>query len=175
MRNGVTNPKMRLHPLMLQRLPVGKFSETVNDILQGKQALARANSPHTDRRVLVADDNEDHRQQFVDFLESDLGVQTDIAATPPECLKKIYTIPFHLLILDYRLPKHDGLWVIDQLCTQHRRVPVMMVTSFYTTTLEANITAEYGISVFSKSTPYQTLIKEAGRLLAVTRPSPLAA
>ncbi len=160
---------------MLQRLPIGKFSAVVDRILQGEQTLARAKSPHFDRRVLVTDDNVEHRQYFVDYLEADLGVQTDVAATPPECLNKVATIPFNLIILDYRLPKHDGLWVVDQLCAQQRRVPVMLVTSFYTQTLEDKITAAYGIPVFPKSTPFQAIVKEAGRLLAMTRPSPLAA
>ncbi|MFC1475566.1 response regulator [Candidatus Zixiibacteriota bacterium] len=166
--------KTRWHPLSLQALSPPKFSSVVNRILCGDLAVLNSRFPHHDKKVLVTDDNRDHIETIVEYLETDLGVLVDIARSPDECLKKLQTSSYDLLILDYRLPKHTGLWVIDQICRRGRRVPVLMMTSFFSDELSRRISRDYPVEIMSKSSSFRMIARRAGRMLASTSAGPIA-
>ena len=167
-------PKTRWHALSLQALPPQRFSQVVNRILLGEVSVIVSRAPHDRKRVLVTDNNGDHLDAIVECLETDLGVIVDMAATPDECLRKLQTGTYDLLILDYRLPQHDGLWVIDQICEKGRRLPVLMVTSFYDERLRKRITRDYSVEVMDKERSFQSIARRAGQLLATTCARPAA-
>ena len=172
-RDGST-PKTRWHPLSLQALSPPKFSSVVNRILRGDLAVLNSRFPHHGKRVLVTDDNSDHINIIVEYLETDLGVLVDVARSPRECLKKLKTGSYDLLILDYRLPRHTGLWVIDQICRNGRRVPVLMMTSFFSDELSRRIGRDYPVEIMSKSSSFRLIARRAGRMLATTGAGPAA-
>jgi len=149
-----------------------KFSSIVNAILGGSLSMISSRPPHRGKRVLVTDDNCDHIDSIVEFLETDLGVVVDIARTPEECLKKLRANFYDLLVLDYRLPKHDGLWVIDQICRRGRRVPVLMVTSFFSERLRERVSRGYPVEVVPKTNSFELIARRAGRMLASTAAEP---
>jgi CheY-like chemotaxis protein len=166
--------KTRWHPLSLQALSPPKFSAVVNRILRGDLAVLNSRFPYHDKKVLVTDDNRDHIETIVEYLETDLGVLVDVARSPEECLKKLQSNSYDLLILDYRLPKHTGLWVIDQICRHGRRLPVLMMTSFFSEDLSRRISRDYPVEIMSKSCSFRTITRRAGRMLASTGAGPLA-
>lgn len=166
-------PKTRWHSLSLQGLAPNKFSAIVNAILDGDLSMINSRTPHRGKRILVADDNSEHVGLMVEHLETDLGVIVDVAGTPEECLKKLQANFYDLLILDYRMPKHDGLWVIDQICRQGRRLPVLMVTSFHSDKFEDRVTRGYPIEVLSKNNTFEMIARRAGRILACTAAGPM--
>lgn len=166
-------PKTRWHPLSLQSLSPPKFSSVVNRILRGDLAVLNSRFPHQGKKVLVTDDNRDHIDVIVDYLETDLGVVVDVAHSPDECLKLLQEGSYDLLILDYRLPKHTGLWVIDQICRRSRRIPVLMMTSFFSDALSRRISRDYPVEIMSKSSSFRMITRRAGRMLATTSAGPL--
>lgn len=166
-------PKTRWHPLSLQTLSPPKFSTVVNRILRGDLAVLNSRFPHHGKRVLVTDDNADHADIIVEYLETDLGVLVEVAHSPEKCLKKVKTGSYDLLILDYRLPKHNGLWVIDQICRHERRVPVLMMTSFFSDELSQRISRDYPVEIMSKTSSFRMIARRAGRMLASTGAGPV--
>jgi len=167
-------PKTRWHPLSLQTLSPQRFSAVVNRILRGDLSVMALRSPHHGKKVLVTDDNSDHIEIIVEYLEADLGVLVDVARSPDECLKKLQIGWYDLLILDYRLPKHDGLWVIDQICRRGRLLPVLMMTSFFSEELGRRISRNYSVEIVSKTASFRLIARRAGRMLAGTAARPVA-
>jgi CheY-like chemotaxis protein len=94
----------------------------------------------TKRRVLVVDDNEDHRFLMVRALRDVQGVQLEVetADDGEEALDLILgrgphagrPLP-HLVILDIRMPKVDGLEVLERIKSdpELRSIPVVVLTS----------------------------------------------
>ncbi len=167
-------PKTRWHPLSLQALTPPKFSSVVNRILRGDLAVLNSRFPHQGKKVLVTDDNRDHIDVIVDYLETDLGVVVDVARSPEECLRLLQSNSYDLLILDYRLPKHTGLWVIDQICRRGRRIPILMMTSFFSQALSRRISRDYPVEIMSKTSSFRMIARRAGRMLASTAARPAA-
>jgi len=149
--DGSLPPKSRWHPLSLQRLEANRFANVVNRILDGELSVLRSRSPHRAKRVLVTDDNEAHAQILMDILESDLGIAADWVSTAEKSVQLLQRYPFDLLILDYRLPRKDGLWVIDQLVQKGVRVPVLMMTSFYHPQLSESIRSRFAVEILDKA------------------------
>jgi CheY-like chemotaxis protein len=90
--------------------------------------------------VLVADDNEDHLYLIVRALEEVPGVELDIvtASDGEEALDVVYrrgrftggTAP-HLILLDIKMPKINGLEVLERVKNDDRlrSIPVVVLTS----------------------------------------------
>lgn len=91
-------------------------------------------------RVLVAEDNEDHLFLMVHALRGVEGVSIEVEAVADgaQALDYVYgrgaytdrTLP-NLIFLDLRMPKVDGLEVLEQLKQDERfaPIPVVMLTS----------------------------------------------
>jgi CheY-like chemotaxis protein len=85
--------------------------------------------------VLVADDNEDHLFLTVRALREVPGVDLDIetAADGEQALQAIYGAekPPHLILLDIKMPKVNGLEVLERIKGDERTrsIPIVMLTS----------------------------------------------
>lgn len=168
-------PKSRWHPLSLQQLEPNKFADIVNRILDGDLSVLHSRVPRHSKRVLVTDDNEKHAQALIDLLETDWGLAVDWANSSDACMQYLEKNHYDLLILDYRLPRKDGLWVIDELARRGRRLPVMMMTSFYHPQLSDNIRGRAGVEIYDKSDcTFEQIARTAGRMLSITAPAPAA-
>lgn len=165
-------PKTRWHPLSLQQLTPNKFTAVVNMILDGQLSILRTSAPQSNKRVLVTDDNETHAKLLMEILESDWGVTADWADSADSCLDHVEHQSYDLLILDYRIPKRDGLWVVEELVRRGVRLPVMMMTSFYRPHLSASIRQRLAVEIYDKADGcFDGLAQVAGRLLSVTASS----
>ncbi|MFE8031886.1 response regulator [Thiohalocapsa marina] len=91
-------------------------------------------------RVLVVDDQASVREVLGRYL-STWGFRVDTAADADSGLARLLAAaedaePVSLLILDWKMPRHDGLWLLEQLQgalaeDRLRRIPiVLMVTAF---------------------------------------------
>jgi len=166
-------PKSRWHPLSLQRLEPNKFADIVNRILDGRLSVLRSRTPHRTKRVLVTDDNEMHAQLVLEALEAELGIIADWVDSSERCVQVLEREQYDLLILDYRLPKRDGIWVIDELAERGIRIPVVMMTSFFHPQLSETISRRMAVELFDKSNGgFSSLVRTAGRMLASTAPAP---
>ena len=88
----------------------------------------------TTLRVLVADDNEDHLFLTVRALRevpgADLEIQT--ATDGEQALGAVYgEAPPHLILLDIKMPKLNGLEVLERIKSDERlrTIPIVVLTS----------------------------------------------
>jgi CheY-like chemotaxis protein len=85
--------------------------------------------------VLVADDNEDHLFLTVRALREVPGVELDIetAADGEQALQAVYGAekPPHLILLDIKMPKLNGLEVLERIKSDERTrsIPIVVLTS----------------------------------------------
>jgi CheY-like chemotaxis protein len=132
-------------------------------------SILRSRTPFGDKRVLITDDNETHARLLMEILESDWGVTADWADSAESCLERIECQRYDLLILDYRIPKRDGLWVIEELVRRGVRLPVMMMTSFYRPHLSESIRRRLAVDIYDKADGcFEGLASIAGHLLSAT-------
>jgi DNA-binding NtrC family response regulator len=79
------------------------------------------------RRILVVEDNEDTRQSFQQLLELALGVEVDLARDGNQALALLLKQPYSIMITDLRMPKLDGMKLIEEI--QTRRLPVTVIVT----------------------------------------------
>lgn len=169
-------PKTRWHPVALQQLTPNKFTVVVNDILDGRLSVLRTRLPSAHKRVLITDDNEAHAKLLMELLETDWGVSADWANSADSCLEHLEQHQYDLLILDYRIPKKDGLWVVEELARRGVRLPVMMMTSFYRPHLSESVRKRIAVEIYDKADCcFEGLARVAGRMLSATATARAAA
>jgi DNA-binding NarL/FixJ family response regulator len=101
----------------------------------GSSDLALAMRQPSDKRsvtVVVADDHPVIREGFIKILNSQKDIRVIASAADGEEVSKLYYqfLP-DVLILDLRLPKKDGLQVINELIARGNSKPrVIIITSF---------------------------------------------
>jgi DNA-binding NtrC family response regulator len=88
--------------------------------------------PTSKRRVLIVEDNETARKQIQVFLESDPSLSVDTAANGSDALKALTERPYSLIVTDLKMPRVDGLQLLEEV--QKRRLPadVIITTGFGT-------------------------------------------
>ena len=80
------------------------------------------------KRVLVADDERNVAKVLKDRLVH-WGYEVETASDGEEALRKIESFRPHLLILDVRMPKVDGLEVLDKTKKQNSHIGVLVFTA----------------------------------------------
>lgn len=85
--------------------------------------------------VLLVDDQTLIRQGIRSLLEvGDISVCAE-AADGAEALEHIQTSQPDVVLLDLRMPRYDGLWLLDALLEREVDVPVLVLTTFDDDTL----------------------------------------
>jgi DNA-binding response OmpR family regulator len=79
-------------------------------------------------RVLVVDDEPDARELLSEFLTAK-GYEVLTASNGEEALRKVKEDRPHLILLDVRMPKMNGLEVLKQVREIDHEVGVIMVTA----------------------------------------------
>jgi two-component system response regulator AtoC len=84
------------------------------------------------RRILIVEDNETARKQIQVFLEADPSVIVDTAANGSDALKALTERPYSVIVTDLKMPRVDGLQLLEEV--QKRRLPadVIITTGFGT-------------------------------------------
>jgi len=85
--------------------------------------VSTANPPH----ILVVDDEPNIRTTLSRSLDLE-GFTVSVAADAAEALAAVDERRPDLVLLDLRLPDHDGLWVVEQLAQRPHRPPVVMMS-----------------------------------------------
>src|SRR6185437_16366582 len=79
------------------------------------------------RRILLVEDEEDTRQSFQQLLGMALGVDVDLAVDGSQALAMLLKQPYSIVITDLRMPKLDGVKLIEEI--QKRRLPVTVIVT----------------------------------------------
>jgi DNA-binding NtrC family response regulator len=88
--------------------------------------------PAPKRRVLIVEDNETARKQIQVFLETEPDLAVDAAANGSDALKALNDRPYSVIVTDLKMPRVDGLQLLEEV--QKRRLPadVIITTGFGT-------------------------------------------
>src|SRR5579885_2598690 len=98
----------------------------------GAPPTEAAEAPASKRRVLIVEDSETARKQIQVFLEADPGLAVDTAANGSDALKALADRPYSVIVTDLKMPRVDGLQLLEEV--QKRRLPadVIITTGFGT-------------------------------------------
>jgi chemosensory pili system protein ChpA (sensor histidine kinase/response regulator) len=104
------------------------------------------------RTILLADDDDDLRDQTASFLR-DEGYRVITARDGVEAIEVLASGPVDFLLLDMKMPRADGLAVLRYLRTNRQlaRVPVIVLTA-----APAQVPA--GVRAMGKPVPFDQLL-----------------
>ena len=86
-------------------------------------------SPQTiNQRVLVVEDLEDSRTSLQEMINLALGVEVDAAANGEEALNMLEARPYSIVITDLRMPRMDGMKLIEEMRTRKLSATVIVTT-----------------------------------------------
>ncbi len=105
--------------------------------------MRRKNSPNSqnesiEQRILIVDDNKDFVLSLVDILEP-LGYVVETAYNKKDACKKIQNFDVHLVFLDIRLGRSNGIDLIPEFKSANPDILCVMMTAY--TDIHASIRA----------------------------------
>lgn len=81
-------------------------------------------------RVLLVDDHEVVRQGLRLLLEKVLGYEVREASSALHALSLVEEQVPDLVLLDARMPEHDGIWALGQLLEREPELPIIMLSTY---------------------------------------------
>src|SRR5262249_35823371 len=91
------------------------------------EARLRDGALSVKRRILVVDDEELTRQQLKELLGTDPTPQVDTSGDGAAALKLLEEHNYSLVITDLKMPRLDGMQLIEQV--QQKRLPVTVIVT----------------------------------------------
>ncbi len=82
-------------------------------------------------RVLIVDDEHDVREPMAEFLRSE-GFDVRTAGDGVEALEQLATAPADIVLSDVRMPRLDGMELLQRIRTEHPDTRVIMFTAYGT-------------------------------------------
>jgi len=79
------------------------------------------------QRILVVEDLEDARESLRDLLEMTLGVPVDVAEDGARGMEMLTQRPYSVVITDLRMPKVNGMELIEKV--QSTKIPVTVIVT----------------------------------------------
>jgi CheY-like chemotaxis protein len=82
-------------------------------------------------RVLLAEDNIVN-QKVISRMLTKMGCRVDVAANGKEAFEMWKSLPYHLILMDYRMPVMDGILATDHIRTIEKskeRIPIIAMTA----------------------------------------------
>jgi len=123
---------------------------------------------HTNKRILLAEDNSVNAELLYDMLE-DRGFNDIIFATNgEEAVEIALANKPHLIIMDNRMPRKNGLEALEELREKGFKKPVMLLTADVINELENKNTYIIPDSYLTKPIDYKLFFEEICRLLEIT-------
>jgi two-component system OmpR family response regulator len=83
---------------------------------------------NTSPSVLIADDNERWRSAVEDILAR-AGFQTLEAASGEEAIEVVRTERLDVILIDFRMPRLDGIQTLRIIRREHRWLPAVLMTA----------------------------------------------
>ena len=121
----VTLPKRR-RPLSGKKAgPADAGAHAAPAPLNGQASLGK-------RRVLIVDDSEVASKQIQLFLEADPTIAVDTASNGSDALKALDERPYGVVVTDLRMPRVDGLQLLEEVQKRRLHADVIITTGFAT-------------------------------------------
>lgn len=84
------------------------------------------------KTVLLVDDHAVVREGLRLLLETLLGMEVLEASSGPEALSTLGGETPDVVLLDARMPDHDGIWTLNRIKEEHPDIPVLMLSTYDT-------------------------------------------
>ena len=94
--------------------------------------MDHAAAPDNGRLILLVDDHDVVRQGLRLLIETRLNYRVVEAASADEALAVVDREPVDLVLLDARMPEHDGIWALRRLRDAHPELPVLVLSTYDT-------------------------------------------
>ncbi len=121
-------------------------------------------NPSRKARILVADDEKDLLEIYYRAL-SDSGFEVSLASTGNEAVTKFIESKPELIILDYRMPRGNGLEAASEILAMKPSAKIIMLTADGTVLEEAE---RIGVELFlEKPISLQVLARSVRTLLSL--------
>ena len=106
-------------------------------VLERSEAILPSTVPVADaaapkRRVLVAEDNETSRKQIQVFLQMDPNLLVDTVSNGSDALKAMTELPYSVIVTDLKMPRVDGLQLLEEVQKRRLSASVIITTGFGT-------------------------------------------
>ena len=95
-------------------------------------AIDLSNMGRKSFRILVVDDESIVRNSLDAWLGEEERYTVKMAASGPEALEKLTAEPFHLMLLDIKMPGMDGVETLQKAKTLRPDISVLMMTAYAT-------------------------------------------
>jgi DNA-binding NtrC family response regulator len=108
-------------------------------------------------RLLIIDDDPDMQTLLQAWLET-AGYETVTASDGEQALNSLGQWTFDLALVDYQMPRMDGLSVLEQI--EERCIPVgpLLLTAFYDVPLIVEAMRRGALDCLTKPTPEENLL-----------------
>ena len=116
------------------------------------------------KNVLLVEDDPALRMVMREVLKDEFTI--DEADNGVDGIEKGLNAPNDLIILDYHLPKKDGLQVIAAVKKAHPNVPVIVLTGYLNPESEAKFSRLGADKIFPKPFNYRSLLDTVRALMA---------
>lgn len=113
-------------------------------------------------RIVIAEDHEDTRY-IVEHVLQRLGATVKAAATAREALEMVDAAD--IILADFSMPDHDGVWLLEQVNQRLRPIPVIAMTGFAEEQVQRLAQAPFARKVLKPVDPW----KLAGLIVEVLR------
>ncbi|MEK6793813.1 MAG: response regulator [Spirochaetota bacterium] len=107
--------------------------------------------------ILVLDDNDDVRDEIVEFLEL-TGYTAVGLRCASEALKAIEKSPPDILILDLRMPDMDGMQVLEKLKAMNVHLDIIMASGYVDQEMESKAKELGATAVLHKPLAVEAII-----------------
>ena len=82
-------------------------------------------------KILIVEDNPDHAELMEEvLLKHNNSFEINTVVFGEECLAMLDKVDYDVVLLDYTLPKLDGLEVLREIIEKGYHVPVIMMTGY---------------------------------------------
>jgi CheY-like chemotaxis protein len=117
--------------------------------------------------ILLVEDDKDHLSLFKMVLNEG-GYSVDAFSDPAEALSKFKPNSYDLLVLDYRMPKLNGLELYKQISVWEQETKALLLTATHEKIIEDNgerFVGQGHLRVIRKPISNENLLKEINSIL----------
>jgi DNA-binding NtrC family response regulator len=79
------------------------------------------------QRILIAEDHDDARTSLQELLQASLGLEVDAVEDGAKALDQLQHKPYSILVTDLRMPKLNGMKLMEEI--QGRKLPVTVIVT----------------------------------------------
>lgn len=83
------------------------------------------------RKILVVDDDTIVLKSCTRILEAE-GFEIHTVTCANKAREIIHTTTFDLLLIDVKMPKHDGMWLIQEINDKCPKIPIVVMSGYPT-------------------------------------------